>query len=212
MEDRGLDQLTSALDFDRIAAAPLQRDPYPFVIVEGAIRADFAEALDAELPEVNQGGAHALAEVEHGPLFDRLVADLESDCFRKLIEEKFGLELDGRDVLTTYRGWVRWKDGLTHTDTPNKAMTTLLYLNPPGAADTAALRILRSGNLDDYVAEVPPRMGNMIIFQVTANCWHGHKQMEGPRRSLQMNYRSGLNLKRHEYGGRLLRRLKRLFA
>lgn len=202
---------TQALDFDRIAATPLRTDPYPFVIVEQAIRAEVADALGAELPNVDRGGAIPLDELERGPLLDALVADLESERFRETMEGKFGMDLAGKEVVTTYRGMLRGKDGLIHTDTPAKTLTTLLYLNPTSDADTASLRILRSGSdLEDYVAEVPPRMGTMVIFKVTDNCWHGHKPMEGPRHSLQMNYLSGLDVKGHEKGRRRLQRWKRL--
>lgn len=202
---------TEALDFERIVATPLRTDPYPFVIVDRAILPEVADELGAELPKVDRGGAIPLDELDRGPLLDKLIADLESDRFRKLMEDKFGIDLSGKEVLTTYRGMMRWKDGLIHTDTPAKTLTTLLYLNPTSDADDASLRILRSGSdLEDYVAEVPPRMGTMVVFKVTDNCWHGHKPMEGPRHSLQMNYLSGLDVKGHERGRRMLQRFKRL--
>ena len=89
----------------------------------------------------------------------------------------------------------------------------LLYFNEEqeAAASETGLRILNNGrDLDDYVAEVPPVLGNMLAFKVTPDCWHGHKPFEGERRSLQLNYLSGLErTKKHERVRRLIRHVGR---
>jgi hypothetical protein len=199
-----------ALDFDRIAAAPVADAPYPHAVIEHAIRPEIARQLVETLPEVHEPGSLRLHQVEHSPALKALIADLESDRYRKLMEQKFGLDLAGLEIFTTYRGMMRREDGVIHTDTPAKTMTTLVYLNPPGAADDASLRLLRSSHdLDDYFAEVPPHIGSMVLFKVTDNCWHGHKPMIGPRHSLQMNYLSGLEMWGHERRHRRWQKWKR---
>jgi len=47
---------------------------------------------------------------------------------------------------------------------------------------------LRSKNLEDYAAEVPPTMGSLLAFKRCNWSWHGHKPFAGKRMSLQMNW------------------------
>ena len=48
---------------------------------------------------------------------------------------------------------------------------------------------MRNGNdVDDYIAEVPPDNGTLLVFKRSENSWHGHHPFDGPRRSLQMNW------------------------
>jgi len=80
-------------------------------------------------------------------------------------------------------------DGTIHTDSETKIITVLLYLNDNWSADGGRLRILRNGtDLDDYVAEVPPSNGTLLVFRRSDNSWHGHKPFEGQRRVVQMNW------------------------
>lgn len=201
------------LDFAKIQATPLEIEPYPYMIVADVLVGADLAALPGELPEVREGGAIPVADVSGGPSFDRLVSELEGERFRKLLSDKFAIDLDGLEVATTFRGMMRWRDGVIHTDTPAKAVTVLLYLNTDGGPDQASLRILRSGDdIDDYVAEVPPRLGTMVMFKVTDNCWRGHKPMVGKRSSLQLNYLSGKEVKGHEKKRRARARLARFFG
>jgi len=65
----------------------------------------------------------------------------------------------------------------------------LLYLNEDWGAEGGKLRILRNGtDLEDYVAEVPPSLGTLLVFKRSDNSWHGHKPFEGQRRVVQMNW------------------------
>ena len=50
-------------------------------------------------------------------------------------------------------------------------------------------RLLRDGkNVDNFVTEVPPDNGTLLVFKRSDTSWHGHHPFEGPRRSLQMNW------------------------
>ncbi len=70
-----------------------------------------------------------------------------------------------------------------------RAITVLLYLNENWQQPGGRLRILKNGtNVEDYVAEVPPDNGTLLVFKRSDNSWHGHHPFEGPRRSLQMNW------------------------
>jgi Rps23 Pro-64 3,4-dihydroxylase Tpa1-like proline 4-hydroxylase len=115
--------------------------------------------------------------------------ELLGPAFRAAIESKFGVDLTGRPTMYTVRGFVNEKDGSIHTDTDTKIITVLLYMNEHWQADAGRLRLLRSAdNLDDYVAEVPPNSGTLLVFKRADNSWHGHKPVVGPRRAIQLNW------------------------
>lgn len=199
------------LDLDKIRAADVHERPYPFFVVEQAIADGKADAVARDFPAIERAGVVNSRDTDPGPAFAALLEELEGDAFRQVIADKFGIELDGLDTKINIRGHARWTDGNIHTDTPTKAVTVLLYFNRDAEASDTGLRILNnSRDLDDYVAEVPPLLGNMLAFKVTPDCWHGHKPFEGERRSLQLNYLSGLERRgKHELVRRVASRLKR---
>ena len=91
--------------------------------------------------------------------------------------------------MYTVRGFVREKDGSIHTDSTTKIITVLLYMNERWQEDAGRLRLLRGpDDLEDYVAEVPPYGGTLLVFRRADNSWHGHKPISGPRRAVQLNW------------------------
>jgi SM-20-related protein len=68
----------------------------------------------------------------------------------------------------------------------------LLYLNPRTEAfgrQEGCLRLLRGpGDLDDFVVEVPPVNGTLLVFPNSGTAWHGHRRFVGQRYSMQLNY------------------------
>lgn len=201
----------TVLDLAKIRATEVSGKPYPFFVVEGALRSDVAEAVAEDFPKIERAGVVSSRDTRPGPAFARLLDELEGDEFRKLIADKFGVDLTGLDTKINVRGHARLTDGNIHTDTPTKAVTVLLYFNRETEASDTGLRILNnSRNLDDYAAECPPRLGNMLAFKVTPDCWHGHKPFEGERKSLQLNYLSGLErTRKHERVRRFFRHIGR---
>lgn len=202
------------VNLDQIRKAAVHRTPYPYFVVAGALFAESAEAARGSFPRVDRPGAVAVDDTSYGPEFAELLAELRGDRFRDLIARKLEIELAGRSTIINVRGLTRWTDGNIHTDTPSKLVTVLLYFNAPGEAAETGLRILRNGrDLDDYVEEVPPLLGNMLAFKVTPNCWHGHKPFAGQRHSLQLNYLSGrTTIGKHQLAHRLIGRMKRKLA
>ena len=199
------------LDLTRIRNAPVKVEPYPYFTVEGALAADQAEMIASAFPHIDRPGAIDVEQTQYGAPFAALLDELRSEPFRKLIADKFDVDLEGRDIVINVRGQVRLTDGNIHTDTPSKLVTILLYFNEPGEVDETGLRILKNGrDLDDYVEEMPPTLGTMVAFKVTPNCWHGHKPVAGKRLSLQLNYLSGIKtIGKHQLAHRLVGRLKR---
>ncbi len=203
---------TSIINLDALRATPLEQSPFPFLVVDNFLRAEYAEAITTDFPAIPFRGSVPLNEVQYGAMFARLVADLNSAALRVAIEEKFALSLDGRATMITVRGRADKRDGRIHTDTESKFLTMLLYLNPAWAADGGRLRVLNnSKSLDDYVVEIPPTFGTCLLFKVTDNCWHGHKPFVGERRVLQLNYvRDDAALNRHLLRHSLTAKLKKL--
>jgi len=153
-----------------------------------------------------------VSEVSGGKAYEALLDALQGEEFRQVIAEKFSIDLEGLPILTTVRGVMRQKDGRIHTDSKTKVITVLLYLNDSWDQEGGHLRVLRDGeNIENYVEEIPPAAGTLMVFKVTDNCWHGHKPVVGKRLSIQMNYLVGGAAKgKHQFFHRLSAKLKKL--
>ena len=69
-------------------------------------------------------------------------------------------------------------------------------MNSGWEAEGGRLRLLRNDkDLDNYVAEVPPQEGTLLMFRCSENSWHGHKTFVGQRRSIQLNWVRDLSYK-----------------
>lgn len=177
------------LDLDRLRAAPLERDPFDFVVVENFIWADALPEIMADFPPIRGAGSYPVESLRYGPVFGRLVAALTDSGLGRAIGEKFGIDLGGRPTLLTVRGIGDGKDGRIHTDSETKIITLLLYMNPVWEAAEGRLRLLRGpDDLDDYAREVVPLAGTMLAFRRSDRSFHGHRPYLGPRRTLQLNW------------------------
>ncbi len=180
---------TELLDLAALAAAPLQRDPFPYAIVSGFLKHEHIEAIEADYPKLELPGSFPLSTVSYGAKFQQLMRELEGDDFRQAVEIKLGIDLSSRPTMTTVRGQCRESDGKIHTDSRSKLVTVLIYMNGQWESPGGRLRLLRNAeNLEDYVAEVPPGRGTLLLFHNTENAWHGHHSFQGPRRVIQLNW------------------------
>ncbi len=178
----------TVLDLEKLEQTPLTRDPFDYVIVRDFIRGEQLTGLMNDYPAITRPGSFPVENLEFGARFAALVSELEGESFRKAVECKFGISLDGRPTMMTVRGACRKKDGKIHTDTESKLITVLLYMNPPWLAEGGRLRLLRSRNLDDVAAEVPPDAGTLLMFRRANNSYHGHHSFSGQRRAIQLNW------------------------
>jgi hypothetical protein len=177
------------LDLDRLRRAPLERDPFDFVVVDGFVRDDAVAALVAGFPAVRGAGSYPVESVKYGPAFGALVAALTGPQLAGAIAEKFAVDLAGRPTLLTVRGMGDAKDGRIHTDSETKIITLLLYMNPAWEPAEGRLRLLRGAeDLEDYVREVRPLAGTMLAFRRSDRSFHGHRPYIGPRRTMQLNW------------------------
>jgi hypothetical protein len=177
------------IDLDVLRGAELHEDPFPYLVLENFLRADFADGVSRDFPEIRAGGSYPLQVLKYGGTFQQLIEELQSPALKTAIAEKFQIDLADRSTLITVRGIAKERDGQIHTDTKSKFVTMLLYLNPTWEAAGGRLRILKNeSDLEDYVVEIPPTFGTCVLFKVTENCWHGHKAFSGARKVLQLNY------------------------
>ena len=181
----------SALPIDLAAfeAAPLTREPFPFVMVPRFVRPEAMGAINTDYPLVTHPGSFPLPTLEYGPAFARLMQAIQGPEFTHAVERKLGVDLAGRPTMVTARGVSAARDGQIHTDSRTKLITVLIYMNNAWEAKTGRLRLLRSpDNLDDVIAEVPPDEGTLLAFKNEPNAWHGFHAFEGPRRVIQLNW------------------------
>jgi len=188
----------AALDIDALRAAPLARDPYDHVIVPGFVHGDALQPLVRDYPRIDRAGSFPVAELDYGPAFGALLDELDGAALRGAIEQKFSVDLAGRPTLVTVRGRCQKKDGQIHTDSKDKIITVLIYMNAAWEKDGGRLRVLRSTDLDDVAAEVPPVAGTLLAFRRSAKSFHGHRPFVGERRVVQLNWLTSAAVARRE--------------
>jgi SM-20-related protein len=178
------------LKLDTLRATPLQHDPFEYVIVKDFV--DHARLKDvlADYPAVPGPGSHPPAGLNISGHFKELIDELLGSSFQHVVEEKFDVDLANRPTMYTVRGFCRARDGQIHTDSKTKIITVLLYMNDDSwESSTGRLRLLRNGSdLENYVAEVEPAGGTLLIFKRSDHSWHGHHPFEGKRRAIQLNW------------------------
>lgn len=179
----------SHLNLDKLKAAEVASEPYSFVVVTGFLSPESVSSINATYPVIEKGGSYPLESLQENMTIKEVIDELDGPEFEKVVAEKFGVELEGRPKMYSLRGYTRSKDGRIHTDSKEKIITVLLYLNENWNQDGGRLRILRNAHdVDDFVTEVAPDNGTLLIFKRSDNSWHGHHPFEGQRRSLQMNW------------------------
>lgn len=177
------------LDVAALKAATLVREPFSYVLVPGFLRPDSVARVNATFPPIKSGGSFPLESLDAGMAIKEVIDELDGPEFEAAMAEKFGVELDGRPKMYSLRGYTRSKDGQIHTDSRDKIITVLVYLNETWTHPGGRLRLLRNGHdVDDFITEVPPDNGTLLAFRRSDNSWHGHHPFDGPRRSLQMNW------------------------
>jgi SM-20-related protein len=199
------------LNLDKLAAAEFHCEPYEYLLVDDFLRDEYKTAITTDFPEIERHGSFPLSTLKYGAAFGQLAAELFSREFAEVVGERFSLDLAQYPTMLTVRGWCDDSDGQIHTDSMSKVITVLLYLNPQWNNEGGRLRLLRSKKLDDYVAEVAPTMGSLIIFKRSDRSWHGHKPFEGKRMSLQFNWvNSSRYMQRERFRHKISSFLKRL--
>jgi hypothetical protein len=205
--------MQNVFKLDALADAPLKTVPYPYFTVDRAIDPDKVGDIINAFPAINDGGSYNIDDVEMHPTFKSLIDSIDTPEFRRIICEKFDVQVMDLPMMMTLRGYSRKKDGRIHTDSKTKVATILIYLNHEWPAETGRLRVLRSEqDMQDYVEEITPGPGSLMAFKVTDNCWHGYPSFEGKRQSIQINFLTSQAAgNKHRFFHRLSAKLKSLF-
>jgi hypothetical protein len=176
------------LDIDRLKKADLRSDPFDYTVVPGFLSPKSLREIVTAYPNL-KGGSYPLEAVDVPPTVQELIDEMDGPEFEQAIEKKFGVTLNGQPKMYSLRGYCRRTDGKIHTDSKDKIITVLLYLNQDWNEEGGKLRMLRGGkDLNDYAEEVPPDNGTLLVFKRSEKSWHGHGPFEGKRCSIQMNW------------------------
>ena len=200
------------LNFELIKKAEINSEFYPFFTVQDVfINKQDHKKIAADFPVLNKGGSFPSSSVSYGESIQSLLDCLEGDQMRNILENKFGIDLKDKPVVSTFRGYSRIKDGKIHSDSKTKIITVLLYLNEKWDESNGLLRMLKeNNNIDNYITEIPASMGSMVAFKVTNDCWHGFIPYEGKRCSIQLNYLYKEALSQHKIRHKLSSFFKKL--
>jgi SM-20-related protein len=205
------------LDYAALRASKVATDPFPHIVVPDFVPPALLRAVVADLPPISMRGSIPPASLRLGPQARALMAAMEGSQLRAAIAERFGLDLSDAPTMLTLRGCTSARDGQIHCDSTAKRVTCLLYLNPESknwVAHEGCLRLLRGpDDLEDFVVEVPPVNGTLLVFPNSPTAWHGHRRFVGPRYSVQLNYmttdaKARSELRRHRISA-FLKRLTR---
>ena len=186
------------LDIDKLKSTKLITDPYEYLVVTDFIQKDYVDKSLADYPTIKSPGSIPLQLLKYGANFSALIDEMNGDAFRKAVEEKFSVNLEGKPTIFTARGKCRLRDGKIHTDTESKIITVLLYMNPAWFDQGGNLKILRSDNLGDVAAEIPPLVGTLLVFKRSDKSFHGHLPFKGKRQVIQMNWVTHQSFVDHE--------------
>lgn len=200
------------IKFDAIRATAVTEEPFAHFLVPHVLETAALDRVGQDFPAITSPGIFPLETLNYGDGFRELVGDIRSADLEAIMEEKFGVQLSDKPLMVTVRGHCQKKDGRIHTDSTDKIVTCLLYLNADWQQDGGRLRLLRNGSdLNDYIAEVPPNGGTLVAFKRSDNSWHGHLPFEGPRRYVMFNWvRSEAALSRNVTRHRISAKLKQL--
>ena len=201
------------LDKNQLNLAKVDNNFFPYFHVENAL-SNFLDSSDLvkDFPDIDSGGSFPSDNLKEGDI-KKLVEELEGDEFKAILENKLGVNLKDAEVITTLRGFSRFKDGKIHTDSQSKIVTVLLYLNKNWDNEIGNLRLLKKNNdLENYIQEISSEYGNLVAFKVTDNCWHGFMPFEGKRLSIQLNYIYPKSLNIHKIRHKLSASFKKLIS
>ena len=201
------------LDKNQLNLAKVDNNFFPYFHVENAL-SNFLNSSDLvkDFPDIDSGGSFPSDNLQQGDI-KKLVEELEGDEFKAILENKLGVDLKDAEVITTLRGYSRFKDGKIHTDSQSKIVTVLLYLNKNWDNEIGNLRLLKKNNdLENYIQEISSEYGNLVAFKVTDNCWHGFMPFEGKRLSIQLNYIYPKSLNMHKIRHKLSASFKKIVS
>ena len=202
------------LDEAEIAAATLRRDPYDYAFAEQAIFPQFKEEVLADAPKIPDRGSYGLPNLNYGPAFGTVVRELLSPRFKRLMEQKFDVDLSSNPAVVLMMGNTtgHYNEGYAHPNSKHKIITVIVGFSREWPYERGRLRVLRSSDRNDSAFEFPPEYGRMLMFRVCDHSWHGFLPQKGPRMSLQLCFVDSEAYVRSEYLAPRRQRLRQIGA
>lgn len=133
----------SILDLEAFDRTPLSTDPCDFVVVEHFVRPEVFAEVVADYPKLDAPGSFDVHALACGPVFSKLIDELESPELAARFSRKFGVDLSHFAQQTGVRRHADPTDGRIHNDSRNKFVTALIYFNSSWTSDGGRLRLLR---------------------------------------------------------------------
>jgi len=185
-----IDPPFAIIDEQAILASELRRTPYDFAYVDQAMRPARREEVLADAPEIPYRGSYAMRQLDYGPSFDTVLQELYSNRFRRLVETKLEIDLDGCPASIVMMGNTTgaYNEGYSHPDSKHKIATVILGFSHEWPYERGQFRILASDSREDCAFEFPPEYGKMVMFRVCDHSFHGFLPQKGKRMSLQLCY------------------------
>jgi SM-20-related protein len=188
-------------DLQALDEAPVNEDPYRYLVVPNFVRPDALAAIRRDYPDIKKIGPFEPHEVVAGPGFDAMLRALGSPEVAQHFARKFGSDILGAPTVFKIRKYEGPDGGYIHTDSKSKLVSVLIYFNAEWDAAGGRLRVLRSGtDMDDCAEEIPPLDGTLVAFRRCDHSFHGYKPYDGERRMIQMNYVKPAKLHKRDHG------------
>jgi len=177
------------IDLTALRSTPISDGPFPYLMVPNFVKAWALSAIEEDFPAIEHAGSFPLPTLRFGSAFANFIAAIQGPAFESIVSEKFDMDLSDRPTMVTVRGQSKAADGQIHTDSKTKLITVLIYMNGQWESPKGRLRLLRGPeDVQDFIAEVPPNEGTLLIFRNQDNAWHGFEPFEGQRRVIQLNW------------------------
>ena len=195
------------LDEAAIGKLTIKTEPYEWGYVPDALPQEVKDEVLSDAPVIPTRGSYpiksyfGLPRLKYGPHFGKVIEELLSERFRKIVEEKFNIDLSKCPPCIVMMGNTtgHYNEGYAHNDSKHKIVTVLVGFSTEWPYEKGRLRILRSSDRDDYAFEFPPEYGAMLMFKVSEKSWHGFLPQKGQRMSLQLCYCDSESYVRSEY-------------
>lgn len=195
------------LDEAAIEKLEMRTNPYEWGYIDNAIPQKFKEEILSDAPLIATRGSYGIKSyfglpcLKYGSHFGRVIDELLSDRFRKIVEKKLNMDLSNNPPCIVMMGNTtgHYNEGYAHPDSKHKIVTVLVGFSSEWPYEKGKLRILRSSDRNDYEFEYAPVFGAMLMFKVSNKSWHGFLPQKGQRMSLQLCYYDNAASVRREY-------------
>ena len=185
----------NVIEFSRIERGTLATRPYEWAFIDGLFSPEHAAALSASFPrdsfktvrgyDGEKGYAYearALVPMgasapAHGdglsPAWRRLANDLVSADYRRALSRLLKRDLDALPMEANVfryppRAWLG-----PHVDLKDKLITHVFYFNDAWSiGQGGCLNVLRSPDMADAAAEIPPLVGHSALLVRSEHSWH----------------------------------------